>query len=328
MENLAVSPRCLAEFQRRGAGSATKGAHEIGEVRKADVIGDIGDRAVVVGQPPRGMAQSRAYQILVRGDAERLREQPQEVKRADASLRRGIIQIDLAVRIGVDPQRRLHRAAAVSGGVGAGFAFAAGNHLDKAARQHLADFVEADVAAAICCRLRQFAQHHQFRQRRHGADLPGVLAVADRFHQFGRQKERQALVAADVFVGAGIFVAGMADQHRSRHQLAELAAAVQAETALAHIGNRVTAVLLRKRLIARAGGAAEVGNRNRLAFEQRGGCHAADLAMRARWRNRQQHLEQRLAHGRAGALDREQPASGILAKLTATEQLGGRRKVG
>jgi hypothetical protein len=85
--------------------------------------------------------------------------------------------------------------------------------------------------------LRQFPQHHQFRQRRRGADLPRGLAVADRFHQLGRKEERQALVAADVLVGADIFIAGMADQHRSRHQFAELAAAVQAETALAHIGN-------------------------------------------------------------------------------------------
>ena len=82
------------------------------------------------------------------------------------------------------------------------------------------------------------------------ADLPGRLAVADRLHQFGREEERQALVAADVVMGAGIFVAGMADQHRSRHQFAELAAAVQAETALAHIGDRVAAMLLRERLVA------------------------------------------------------------------------------
>ena len=60
----------------------------------------------------------------------------------------------------------------------------------------------------------------------------------------GSEEERQALVAADVLMGAGIFVAGMADQHRSRHQFAELAAAVQAETALADIGDRVAAMLL------------------------------------------------------------------------------------
>ena len=30
-------------------------AHEIGKIAEADVISDIGDRAVVVGQPPRRM---------------------------------------------------------------------------------------------------------------------------------------------------------------------------------------------------------------------------------------------------------------------------------
>ena len=119
-------------------------------------------------------------------------------------------------------------------------------------------------------------------------------------------------------VGAGVFVAGMADQHRPRHQLAERAAAVQAKTALAHIGNRVTAMLLRKRLVAGPRAAAEVGHRNRFAFEQRGRCHGADLGMCARRRNRQQRLEQRRL--RTGWRPRSR-AAGILAKLTATERL-------
>src|SRR4051812_35889850 len=141
LENLAVAPRSLTEFQRRGAGGAAKRAHEIGQVREADIIGDIGDRAVVVGQPPRGVAQPRAHQILVRRDAERLREQPQEVEWADSCLASRIFQIDLVVRVGVDPERGLHRAAAVARRIRAGFAWLAGNHLDKAARQHLTDLV-------------------------------------------------------------------------------------------------------------------------------------------------------------------------------------------
>ena len=40
LENLAVTPRGLAEFQRRGAGGPAKRAHEIGQVCEADVIGD------------------------------------------------------------------------------------------------------------------------------------------------------------------------------------------------------------------------------------------------------------------------------------------------
>ena len=86
--------------------------------------------------------------------------------------------------------------------------------------------------------------------------------VADRFHQFGAQEERQALVAADVLMGAGIFVAGMADQHRSRHQFTELAAAAQAKTALADIGDRVAAVLFRERPVAGSRTTAELGYRD------------------------------------------------------------------
>ena len=150
-----------------------EGADEIGEIAEADVIGDIGDRAVVVGQPPRRMAQPRAHQILVRGDAEHAREQPQEMERADAGLRGGILQVDRS-------DANWHRSTAPfpprGGGRGRRPAPALrglpGDHLDKAAGQHLADLVEADVAAAICRRLRQLAQHHQFRQRRRGADLP------------------------------------------------------------------------------------------------------------------------------------------------------------
>ena len=37
LENLAVTPRGLAELQRRGAGGPAERAHEIGEVGEADV---------------------------------------------------------------------------------------------------------------------------------------------------------------------------------------------------------------------------------------------------------------------------------------------------
>ena len=266
LENLAHPARGLAEPQRRDAGGAVERAHEIGEIAEADVIGDVGDRTVVIGQPPRRMAQPRAHQILVRRDAERVREQPQEMERADAGLGGCVLQVDRLVRMGIDPQRRFHRAAAIAGGIRPGLARLARNHLDEAAGQHLPDLVETDVAAAICRRLRQLAQHHQFRQRRCGTDLPDRAAVADRLHQLGVQEKRQALVAADVVMRAGIFVAGMADQHRSRHQLAGLAAAAQAETAFAHIGNRVARMQFRERLVIRPGIAAELGHADGFAF--------------------------------------------------------------
>jgi len=76
-----------------------------------------------------------------------------------------------------------------------------------------------------------------------------------------------------------------------------LAAAAQAETAFAHIGDRVTAMLFGERPVARAGVAAEVGYRNRWALEQRGPV-SANLGRGAGRRNGQQHVEQGLAGGR------------------------------
>ena len=114
MENLALPARGLPEFQRRHTGSAMEGADEIGEVVEADVIGDVGHGLVVVSEMARGAPQPRAQEILMRGDAEHAGKQPQEVERADAGLASRVFQLDLPVRIGVDPERRLDRAAAVA----------------------------------------------------------------------------------------------------------------------------------------------------------------------------------------------------------------------
>src|SRR5216683_936873 len=127
--------------------------------------------------------------------------------------------------------------------------------------------------------------------------------------------KRQAFVAADVIVGTDIFVAGMADQDRSRHQLEEAAARAAAEAALAHIGDRVAAVPLHERRIVRPGAAAEVGHRDGLLLQKRGCGHAAILALRARRSNRKQHVEQGLAEGHVRALDRKQPALGDRAAV-------------
>ena len=54
------------------------------DVAEAHVERHVGDRAGVVGQQARCMAQPRAQQILVRRHAENSCEQPQEVKRAQA----------------------------------------------------------------------------------------------------------------------------------------------------------------------------------------------------------------------------------------------------
>ena len=59
LENLALAPRGLPEFQRRDAGRAMEGADEIGEIVEADVIGDFGHGFVIVGQLPRCAAQAK-----------------------------------------------------------------------------------------------------------------------------------------------------------------------------------------------------------------------------------------------------------------------------
>ena len=112
----------------------------------------------------------------------------------------------------------------------------------------------------------------------------------------GVQEKRQAFVAADMVMGADVFVAGMADQDRSRHQLEEPAAASATEAALAHIGDRV-AVDTAPRTACRPAPAlqrksdTEMDPRCRSVVAR----HAANLGLRARRSNREQHVEQRLA---------------------------------
>src|SRR5450631_3722163 len=70
LENLAQSPRGLAEPARRDADGAVEGADEVGEIAKPDIVGNIGDGAVLVSQQLRRAAQPRTHQVLMRGDAE------------------------------------------------------------------------------------------------------------------------------------------------------------------------------------------------------------------------------------------------------------------
>src|SRR6202047_982055 len=180
------------------------------------------------------------------------------MERADIGLTGNVRQIDRLLRMRIDPQRRLDGAAAIPLRGRGTLMRSPRNHFDKTAGEDLPDLVEADIAAAVSGSLRKFAQHHQFRQRRHRADLPDVRAVADRLHQFGIYEKRQALVSADMIMGTHEFVAGMADQDRSRHQLEETATAVAAKTAFADIVDRMAGVLLHERLVARRGAAPEL----------------------------------------------------------------------
>ena len=238
------------------------------------------------------MFEAGTHQILMRRNAEHARKLAQEMEGADAGLIGGIVQIDLALGICLDPERRFNGAAAVPRARLCGLAQPPGYHLDESAGEQLANLVEADIAATVDGSLRKLSEHHQFGQWRRGADAPGGHIVPDHFDEFGSQKERQALVAADVIVGAEIFIAGIADQDRSRHQVEAPAAAAAAEAALAHIGNRMTAILLDKRLVVRSGRATEVGRRNQPALQQGRSHHRGKLAGQARRSNRKQDIEQ------------------------------------
>lgn len=76
-----------------------KGAYEIGKIVEADIGRDIGDRAIVVGQQSRRMAQPGAQQILMRRDAQDVAEKAQEMKRAQPGLPGGILKINRFMRM-------------------------------------------------------------------------------------------------------------------------------------------------------------------------------------------------------------------------------------
>src|SRR5262245_63168821 len=114
LEDLAVALRGAAERARRDARRAMERAHEVREIAEADAERDLSDRARVVGQKASRTAQPRAHQVLVRRHAEHLAEQAQEVERAEPRLARGALEVDLLVRVRVDPERRVDRAAPIA----------------------------------------------------------------------------------------------------------------------------------------------------------------------------------------------------------------------
>src|SRR4029077_7570328 len=141
LENLAISLRRLTEVSRRNSSGTMKRAHEVGEIGEPDIERDIGDGASVVGQQPRRMAQPGANQILVWCHAENLGEQPQKVKRAETRLPRGALEIDRLMRMRVDPERRLHRAAAIARADSLRFPRLPGNGFHEPACQQHAQLV-------------------------------------------------------------------------------------------------------------------------------------------------------------------------------------------
>jgi hypothetical protein len=150
------------------------------------------------------------------------------------------------------------------------------HHFDEAAGEPHAHFVQPDVALAFGRDLRKLAQHHEFGQRRQARGAPGALVAADQVDKARRQVKRQAFVAADmVVVGADVFVARTAHQHRAGDQFVRVAARAVAEAALAHVGDRVALVQLGVGPGTRARVAAVAGHADRVGLQFCGDEHGA-----------------------------------------------------
>src|SRR5689334_17244981 len=93
----ALLPRChggetgretAPERERRAADVPVKRAHEIREILEADLIGDLGDRAVGVAQERDGAAQSQADEILMGRHRQLALKHAQEMKGAQTNVGR------------------------------------------------------------------------------------------------------------------------------------------------------------------------------------------------------------------------------------------------
>ena len=273
LDNLALLDplRKTTKGQRRQAGGAAETAHEVRQVGKTAIERDLGHRQCFFGQQPRRVAQPAADQVLVRCRADDAREQAQEVEAAAAGLGGCAVQVDRPVAIRLDPGGRTQRPSALACARFTGRCRYTGVQCDEAGRQLHADLVQRKLGAAFSGGLGQGAQHAQRRQRRHGHAAPRVRMTTDLLHQLVPEGKAQAFVAAAVvFVGAGVFVARIADEEGAAGQLKVPAAAAAAEAAAPHIGQRVVAVLLGTRPLLRTGIAApQRGGDLRVAGRQR-----------------------------------------------------------
>ena len=164
-----------------------EGAHEVGEIAEADVVGDVGDGASSSASR-RAAWRSRERTRYWCGVTPSTRgEQPQEMERADTGLAGGVVRGRSA---GANWRRSTARFRPRGGGrARVGVAGLRGR--PRPPRQSGWRTAGRPRRGRSRCghrrRLRQFAQHHQFGQRRRGADLPDLGAVADRLDQFRRQ---------------------------------------------------------------------------------------------------------------------------------------------
>jgi hypothetical protein len=157
---------------------------------------------------PRRVPEARAHEILVRRHAEHVPEEPEEVKGAESERAGHVLEIDVLGRALLDPERGLDGPPSILLAGRRRRRTPPGHHVDEARREREPDLVEADVARAGRGCLRELAEHHQLRERRHPARPPEVGPPAERVDELRRQLERETLVADDVVVRAQVLVAG------------------------------------------------------------------------------------------------------------------------
>jgi len=179
-----------------------------------------------------------------------------------------LLQAQLLPGMLFDPQRRLHRAAAVGRARRLAQRRVAVDHRSEPCGERQRRFVEADVAVTHGRRAHQLAAHHQLGQRRHAARRPRTSPRRQLVDHLGRQEHRQAVVAAGaMLVRATVLVARLEHQHRAGHQLVRAAVAAATEAAALHVRHRPAVVMLPERRRTRAGIAA-VGRDGDRSFEQ------------------------------------------------------------
>ena len=107
------------------------------------------------------------------------------------------------------------------------------------------------------------------------------VGTADRVDERRVEVERQALVAADVVVGAHVLVARVADEKRARDELVRAAAEAVAEAAVADVAHAERVMPLDKRCVAGSGLAPVVEDRNRRTIEDGSDGHAGRVPFRS-----------------------------------------------
>src|SRR6266404_748641 len=241
---IALASCRLAEAPRRNARRTMERAHEVREVAEADVVRDVGDRALVFRQEARRAAHARADEILMRRHAEHGGEEAEEVEAGEAGLARRPLEIDLLVRVRLDPEGGVDGATAIARRCRRPRVPAPGDDVDEAGGERHSGLFGTEIGRTVRGRLRELAEHHQLRHRRQSARAPHLRA-ADRVDEFRRQSQRQAFVALRVLVRAHELVARMADEDRSRDELERHPANAISEAALADVREREAVMTLR-----------------------------------------------------------------------------------